>query len=426
MKSVYGLDYVLLNTRNPDPSQIELVEKCHRFWKRSWEQTFRELRSVRGDELRSDDFLDREVGVLVHQGEPIGLFFNNWFDISRDSVTSHSYFKNYPSEVIEHYRRMGLKEVMLLAYMTLDPEWRKSQTDVQISDLLFSLGVMRFMEGQWPALIGYIRKDNNTHKIFYRHGGIKLNESQAYNVPVDFCYLTRDSARLSTLPGVSQAALYLWNRMKQREVGVDVMGQFERNIGPLEKAFTEFPWESKQAYAAYLANTYRYISHSTKLLAFAAEHAKSAELKNCLLHHVSEEQGHENWALTDLKRLGYDISQFPELPQAKALYDTIYEGIKRHGPAAIIGYAIALEGLSARKCGEIASRLIKTYGPKCSTLIKNHGDVDPGHFGESREILKFFDDREKAVIVRFMKDSIDRYQAFLNALIEQASTAKAA
>lgn len=201
---------------------------------------------------------------------------------------------------------------------------------------------------------------------------------------------------------------------------------YETNVPKLEKSFMSYNWENRDAYATYLAQTYRYIIHSTKLLAYAAEHTKNNELKECLLHHVSEETGHEHWASGDLKRLGYSVDDFPENEETKALYGKIYDGIKSKGPAAIIGYAMALEGMSARVCPALTPTLLKNYGAKCSTFIKNHGEIDPGHAAESFNILKYFSASEMDTIVEYMDLSTQSYMKFLAAISKPKALLKAA
>lgn len=213
--SVYNLNYYLINTRNPEKNEIELCEKAFRFWRTSWSNTYNSL-SVEQKEFFSDDFLDREVSALFYQGEPVALFFNNWFDVSRDSIIHHSYFKNHPPEVIYFLRQKNFKEVMFLTYMTVHPDWRSNLTDVSLPDLLFSLSIERFWELGQNVLSGYIRTDKSFFSSFYRHGAIKILSGQAYNVPVDFCYLTRETAKISDEPGVKNACEYLWNQMKAK------------------------------------------------------------------------------------------------------------------------------------------------------------------------------------------------------------------
>ena len=198
---------------------------------------------------------------------------------------------------------------------------------------------------------------------------------------------------------------------------------WDENVTKLEEGFLAFPWDNERAYAAYLAQTFYYVTHSVKLLEYAANVA-DPELKECLLHHVEEENGHEKLALNDLEKLGYSLEDFPESPESKEMYEAIYKGIDDHGPAPIIGYAMALEGLSARQCPRVAEILIDKYGRNKSTFIKLHGDVDPGHMEDSFEVLKFFNEDDYRIIERFIVESSERYLSFLG-LVGKLAVAKA-
>jgi len=207
--------------------------------------------------------------------------------------------------------------------------------------------------------------------------------------------------------------------VKQHEV-IDV---WEKNLPKLEKEFVNFPWEDERSYGNYLAQTYRYIIHSCKLLRYAAQKTEHSDLKKCLLHHDAEEDGHENLALNDLKKMGFSLEDFPELKETKVIYDTIYDQIDQYGPAAIIGYAMALEGLSARRCPEISQRLVEKWGRKKASLICLHGEVDPGHMEESFETLNFFTEDELDVVGKVILESIDRYISYLKSVQQYALAA---
>ncbi|MFV8250268.1 hypothetical protein [Bdellovibrio bacteriovorus] len=205
MKSVYSLEFRLLNTS--DPAQKDLVEACYRLWRPVWSDTFAEL-SVQRD-LYSEDFLDRELGGLFFNGQPVGFLLWRFFDLSRESHRGHSYFKNYSPELKELVRALG--QTMIISYMTIDPAWRKSETDIPVSELLISFSVKRFLESRAENLLGYFRNNRKTNEMFYRHGGIPLQKStSAYNVDVDFAYITKASAHESTLPAAAAAATELW------------------------------------------------------------------------------------------------------------------------------------------------------------------------------------------------------------------------
>jgi hypothetical protein len=203
------LNFYIFNTKNPQSEHVLKVERAYEFWHRSWISTFSNLQV--DHDLRSDDFLDREVMALFDEDRPVALFFDSWFTI-RNSHLNHSYFKNYPKEVIEKMNSLKFKKFMTLSYMTCDFDFRKSFTDVPMAELLFSLAVLRFQKSTYEHLVGYIRKDLSFHKAFARHGGNLLYTSKAYNVEVDFLYFDQKSCRLSPLPGVADTAYHLWEK----------------------------------------------------------------------------------------------------------------------------------------------------------------------------------------------------------------------
>lgn len=211
--SVYDLDFYLINSRSPSAVDISKCEEAYLFWKRSWIKTYSRLGVEKGH-FFSNDFLDQEISGLFYQGQPIALFFHNYFDISRVSILEHSYFKNHPPEVVQTLKERCLGPMMCLNHMTVHPQWRSVDVGLSMPDLLFSLSIKRFQQLKIKFLSGYIRTDKSFYMSFYRHGAVKISSSICYNVPVDFCYLMQDQSQLSESPGVAEACLFLWNKNK--------------------------------------------------------------------------------------------------------------------------------------------------------------------------------------------------------------------
>ena len=215
MKNVGNLELTVINTRNPSSEdELQKCESAYQLWKKAWQGTFRELNV--GKSLFSDDFLDRELGGLFLGNEAVGFLLYNWFEINRSYHCEHSYFENYPSELMEELLISGYKKIMVISYMTLKDDWRKPFTDLPISELLTSFAVKRFVESEAQVLVGYFRNDRKTNEMFYRHGGIPLiKDIKRYNVAVDFASITKAAATSSTFPGVADIANRLWeNRNK--------------------------------------------------------------------------------------------------------------------------------------------------------------------------------------------------------------------
>lgn len=209
-KRVLDLEFRLMRTERPLPSEVSQRDGAYKLWRRNWVQTFDELGVQR--KLTSDDFLHRELGGLFLGEQPIGFMLYHFINLEDEVWRETSYFNNYPDEIkLLHTDRP--ERVMVISYMTLESEWRKSETDLPISELLTSFAVMRFLSSDAKRLIGYFRNSRKTNEMFYRHGGMPLvRASRAYNVDVDFAEILKRNATLSSLPGCAEAALELWDK----------------------------------------------------------------------------------------------------------------------------------------------------------------------------------------------------------------------
>jgi hypothetical protein len=213
------LDFHHFSTSRPGPYK-QLNESCFHLWENVWTDTFREL-NVQKLRLNSDSFLNKELGGLFLKDRPIGFLLYHFCDLSIASQQRMSYFDNYPGNFLKQVFALN-ENIMIITYMTLDPSWRKSMTDLPVSELLMGFSVLRFMETESKRLLGYFRNNRSTQNIFYRHGGIPLLKAQeAYNVEVDFAQITRESALLSEIKNCSEMTIRKWNEYKYNNGGLN-------------------------------------------------------------------------------------------------------------------------------------------------------------------------------------------------------------
>lgn len=208
-KTVSDLRFAVLAPGAARALSSDEFERVYELWHRSWNDTFAELGV--GHVLTSDDFLAREIGCVFAGSRPVGMVLFYFFDLERRSHREHSYFASYPEHIVAEYRRLGHARVMAAGYMTVDNEWRRSETDVPLSEVLVGLTAQRFLDSDASAMISYLRNGKRANEMFYRHGGIPmLKGAIAHNVEVDFAFISRQSAKDSESPGVAHAvhALY--------------------------------------------------------------------------------------------------------------------------------------------------------------------------------------------------------------------------
>ena len=209
MLHVEDLEFHHFNTGQPLHYERH-CESAFRLWETEWNHTFKKANFE--VDLYSDDFLHRELGGLFLGGKAIGFLLYTFFDLARYSRHKTLYFKNYPRELwAQHCAQNDL--VMVPTYMTLDPTWRRSQTNFPISEMLFSFSILRLLESSADRMIAYARNDLKMNEGFYRHGGHPvLAQAKVYNTSVDFIEISRANAHLSTEDSCAEMALMQWNK----------------------------------------------------------------------------------------------------------------------------------------------------------------------------------------------------------------------
>lgn len=184
-----------------------------------------------------------------------------------------------------------------------------------------------------------------------------------------------------------------------------------------EESLLRFDLTNKHAYANFLAQTYYYVSHSTRLLAFAAGMYKGDEEKlfRRYIKHISEESSHEILALKDLEELGFGIEQFPELPETKQLWEAQYYKVLHTDPTVFMGYILALEAFACRYFPIFLEKLEAHYGPKAVRFVKLHAEEDPDHVDKAVEFILSLDASRTNEIEFNMLQTSKSYAYMLNA-----------
>jgi hypothetical protein len=165
----------------------------------------------------------------------------------------------------------------------------------------------------------------------------------------------------------------------------------ERSIEELSDGLHRFPWTDRTAYCDWLAQTYYYVRHSTRLLAAAAGRFAFDELGDALHHrfaaHMKEEKKHEVLAVRDLKVLGADIAAFSERPATRLLYEPQYYKIEHQSPVAIFGYILALEGMSATAGKWVLDEARRVHPARSTTFLEVHAHDDEDHLQKGMALV---------------------------------------
>ncbi len=174
-------------------------------------------------------------------------------------------------------------------------------------------------------------------------------------------------------------------------------------------------WEDKEKYANFLAQTYYFVRHSTRLLCAAMAHFKDDRdtLFNRFKAHLQEEDAHEKIALSDLKKLGYSIDDFEESAFTRAFYETQYYRIQESKGISLLGYILYLEAIASFS-QDVGERLYECYGKSKSQFVKIHVEEDPEHVEKAFASIDSLPESERNLVYRNFFDTSSLYKAVLN------------
>lgn len=207
----------------------------------------------------------------------------------------------------------------------------------------------------------------------------------------------------------------IWNRIDQLCAKVD-----------------DVKWDDPKIYGAYCAQTYYYVSHSTRLLALAAAHLplEAEKAHQRFLKHITEENRHEILALRDVQALGYEISDFRELDSLKAFYKIQYYYVQNVSAWSLLGDIVALEGLAVKRGQSLFERIEKRFGAKAGNFLKVHAAEDIEHVEQALTMIDGLAPDIQKSILENLQISCSLFESMLadlpNAYEDRTSTRKSA
>ena len=163
----------------------------------------------------------------------------------------------------------------------------------------------------------------------------------------------------------------------------------EQSVAIMDRSVKNFDYQDKRKYANFLAQSFYYVSHSTRFLAFAAGLMGPDDAKyfTRYINHITEEKGHDLIAKKDLEALGFSINEFPELPITKMLWESQYYKIQHVDPLSLMGYILPLEVMSAQTFPVFLKNLREMYDEKSVRFVRIHAEEDPDHVKKAFDVI---------------------------------------
>ncbi len=142
---------------------------------------------------------------------------------------------------------------------------------------------------------------------------------------------------------------------------------------------------TKSNYAALIIEVFHLIRHTPHYLSNAARHCFEDEwLRDWWMEFAVDESGHDKLCLADLRKMGIpDVVIKRSSPGfgATAMVANNYM-VGERNPVALIGFAMATEGLGSSLAGEAAKYIESSYdyGKNSTSFLKVHGAEDVEHY----------------------------------------------
>ena len=199
-----------------------------------------------------------------------------------------------------------------------------------------------------------------------------------------------------------------------------VIAEVHKSMDLINASLTIFPWEEKEYYAHWLAQTYYYVWRSTRFAALASALCPPDQdfFHYEFMKGVNEEKGHDMLARNDLRALGYEIEDFPELPSTASFHQTLNHLMNQESHFAILGYSTPLEGAASTFFLPVFKKVKEAYTPRSINFLRVHCEVDQRHFGEAIDLIKKVPENHLPTVLKAVRQAGYIYKSILDQIIE--------
>lgn len=178
------------------------------------------------------------------------------------------------------------------------------------------------------------------------------------------------------------------------------------------KSIKSYPWEDKNTYIIWLANTYHYVTNSTRILSLAAGLMPSNKtyLSNRFIAHAAEEKNHEKLIENDLRSFNVNVEDIQVSVEMKFFYRSLYYWLSNvASPIGLYGWILTLEGIAVSYGDWTYDIVSKNHGEKAASFLKLHSSEDPDHLDKAFQTIANFDSEEISIVCDSLKSYSQQY-----------------
>ena len=172
---------------------------------------------------------------------------------------------------------------------------------------------------------------------------------------------------------------------------------------------------SLETYLAFLEQAYHHVRHTVPLLMACGSRISMEQewLRAAIAEYISEENGHQEWILNDIRACGGDAGSCRNgrpNPETELMVAYAYDTVNRGNPVGFFGMVLVLEGTSTRLATDAARAIQMSLGlPDAAfSYLSSHGLLDIGHMKYFETLMDRLENRDDQMAVTHVANMMYR------------------
>lgn len=190
-----------------------LYEAAYRVWRRTWADIFTQAGSP--ESLAVDNFLRQDAVIVLHrESQVVGLVTSTLLNLAAENSREHSYLKPFPNHIVQTMQQLGAGILTTGEYLSVEPEFRKSFTDIPIAEILVGLCTKIFEHLDGEVALATTVRPLKLHRYLAKHGYQEVGNFQKYGL--DCLLLANTKTTFQTHPSSEVRAVVdnFWSRRR--------------------------------------------------------------------------------------------------------------------------------------------------------------------------------------------------------------------
>ncbi len=222
------IQYHLFNPRELSADTIQLSNDVYELWK----TVYKDVLGKVGEPLNPDDFHRCDVIVaLTDDNKVFGFHLYSSFDLRSNALRDHHYMKAFDDIIIGKFKARGINNMMSMEYLTVAPEYRSRNSEVNWSEIIIALGSKVMEAGPWDCLVGTARRDLNVRRKAAKSGSNYFGSVIKMNYECEILMIKRGEVRALEDAKAALLLEQLWAEKKNHTMII----RNDRVVVPLKK-----------------------------------------------------------------------------------------------------------------------------------------------------------------------------------------------